>query len=119
MKTASVYMIEVQDLSRYDAIVRSILYTGYTSRPIEERYKEHLNKRGSRYMRIYHPRSRKKLVYVEAVEPKLPEWKYHPREWEIKKMVAEKKRELIHSERNRLIEFKPNFGHPVIKLREV
>jgi len=125
-----VYIIEVIPKDRWGNLLmrKRRFYTGYTGRAIDIRYSEHIRKIASNYMKRNFPNSRKKLSYVEVVNyiPKdeLPYFRvgnkkipYHPREYEIKRMSKDEKVRLIKSERNMLLNFKPNFGRPVVILR--
>ena len=125
-----VYIIEAIPKDKWGNLLmgKKKFYTGYTGRAIDIRYSEHIKKIASNYLRRNFPNSRKKLCYVEIVDyipkSKLPYFKvgnkripYHPREYEIKRMSKDKKIELIQSEKNMLLDFKPNFGNPVIILK--
>jgi len=66
------------------------------------------------YVEIVNYIPKNKLPYFKVGNKKIP---YHPREYEIKRMNKDKKVELIQSERNMLLDFKPNFGNPVVILK--
>jgi len=125
-----VYIIEVIPKDRWGNLLmrKRMFYTGYTGRAIDIRYSEHIRKIASNYMKRNFPNSRKKLRYVEIVKyipkDKLPYFRvgnkmiqYHPREYKIKKMSQNEKIKLIDSERNMLLSFKPNFGNPIVILK--
>lgn len=125
-----VYIIKITPRDRYKNKKSFDVkyYTGYTGRAIDIRYKEHLRRICSGYMYRYFYYGKKELVYVEIVDfiphEQLPYFKYngkyaqyHPREYEIKKMSKFEKEVLISSERNMLLDFRPNFGNPIVILK--
>lgn len=125
-----VYIIEVIPKDRWGNLLfdKTKFYTGYTGRSIDVRYSEHIRKISSNYLKRNFPSSRKKLCYVEIVnyipKDKLPYFKvgskmiqYHPREYKIKRMNKYEKIKLIQSDKNMLLDFKPNFGNPIVVLK--
>jgi len=106
-----VYMIKFVNYSRgggykFDRYGRPYkFYVGYTSRSIAVRYLEHILRINSGYLSRNYPDSSKMLVYVDIVDIKPYGWKYHPREYEIKRLSHKEKIELIKSESNKLISY--------------
>lgn len=125
-----VYIIKIIPRDKYGFKNPSKIryYTGYTGKAIDVRYKEHLRRILSGYMKKYYYYSIKELVYVEIVDfiphKDLPFFKnknsyaqYHPREHEIKRLPKKEKEALIKSDDNMLLDFKPNFGNPIVILK--
>ncbi len=101
-----VYMIDVDnrgDKSKFFGL-RKILYAGQTIN-IKRRFIEHLKGQNSNYLRNCFPNSQKKLVYVEYVWGN--EYDAILREKQIKKCSTLKKRQMLDSDDNVLVCYKP------------
>lgn len=116
---AFVYMLLVDRLRKPHKGRLHLFYTGYTS-DIIERYYQHMCKEQSNFLRINHPGSRKKLVYVEVVKYTPEKYRrggMHPREARIKRMSHDEKAALMESHSNQLHYLKVNFAKPVVILK--
>ena len=87
-------------------------YTGITRRGIGKRLGDYLHSRGYGYVNKYWKHSRKIPVYVEYLFGN--EYEAMRREKTIKNLRITKKKELIESEKNRLVGYKP-LKHLILK----
>ena len=110
MRKYYVYMMRVEERKTG----RFLFYTGVTTN-ILRRYREHLWKIKSDFLKMWHPHSRKELVYVEVVSGKEEAFM---RERQIKRMPHADKVGLITSFLNVLDHVDPNFGSPIFHWRE-
>ncbi len=109
-----VYILDVIERKVESGNRRHLFYVGETTN-ILNRYGQHIRGIKSDFLRIYHPNSIKKLVYVEELENRNEGKK---RKKELKKLNRLQKKVVIHSDKNSLDKVIPNFGRTIICLKD-